>query len=184
MINVPDTGIIIDRFFNEKTYNNLLSSLRSCTWEYGWQTNDNIPQYIFNKSFYDVDNQILDVDISNHLPPYVLDAWSQVNKHFNFSKLLRCYANMFLNGMDAYPHYDSLSGEDITVVVYLCGPHWNVACGGETVIYDKNNDIISSAVPRQNRIFAFKSNMLHSARSINKICEMQRITLMFKATYR
>ena len=90
---------------------------------------------------------------------------------------------MFVNGMDAYPHYDSTSNEDVTVIVYLCGPYWNISCGGETVIYNKSNDIIASAVPRQNRIFAFKSNMLHSARSVTKICEMQRITLMFKATY-
>ena len=100
---------------------------------------------------------------------------------FGPSNLLRFYVNAHTYGVDGYPHTDSSRdrGEQ-TVVLYLT-PAWEPKWAGETVVLDEAaSDIEASVLPRYGRLFVFPSNRLHAARSVSRICNIMRATLVCK----
>jgi hypothetical protein len=129
-------------------------------------------------------------------------AWDFFSEKFSLSidNLYSCYINGLTFGVEAYPHIDDEREDCVTVICYLCDS-WNSHWAGPTVFYSgdyKRNlntgkhelnpaheiyykhDIVSSVLPRRNRICIFKSSILHSVHPVSKSFKGIRKTLMFK----
>lgn len=119
------------------------------------------------------------LDISEHLPEVVADAWAQIQRnHIGEHTLLRCYINAHTYGVEGYPHTDSFREYDQTLVVYL-NPEWSRDWGGETLVYT-DQAIAHAELPRFNHGLIFAGNQTHCARGVTRACPEARLTLMFK----
>ena len=174
-----------DDVFEHQMHNALYAYITQLEYRDGWHSNSNIEYTQFHAEIGHGGKGNRD-DITAHISsPVVLAAWELVQtkvlreKH----KLLRCYANKNVYGTEGYPHRDTdkHNTTDITCVCYFCGPEWKLAWCGETALV-LGGEIIKSVLPRENRLFLFPSHMKHIARSVTKLCERPRITLMFKSS--
>lgn len=98
------------------------------------------------------------------------------------NNLLRFYVNGHTYGVDGYPHTDSKRKErnEQTFVMYMT-PGWKPEWAGETVIFNRQgNEIEQSVLPKFGRILTFPSQRLHAARSVSRICNTLRLTLVCK----
>ena len=66
-----------------------------------------------------------------------------------------------------------------TIIVYL-NKEWNIDWAGETVLYDSNKEIEKAVLPKEGRVFAFDSRILHAARPVSRACPALRSVLVFK----
>lgn len=163
-------------------YGAIREFILSSEWRYGWTSSLTVKQPFFNKTFTD-SSKNHDIDTSHHLPAILLDTWRELQLGLGWQKktLTRCYANLQLFGSEGYSHTDAKLPGTYTVVIYICPDNWPVDWGGETVIFDSNSEIVKSVRPKANRVFIFPGELLHQARSVSKLCDAPRITLMFKA---
>jgi hypothetical protein len=119
------------------------------------------------------------LDISQHLPELVAQAWAAIQRnHIGQHTLLRCYINAHTYGIEGYPHTDSFRPYDKTLVVYL-NPTWSRDWGGETLVY-ADDSIAHAELPKFNRGLIFNGNQTHCARGVTRTCPEARLTLMFK----
>lgn len=173
-----------DTVFPAELYHQLWLLISTLQWVEGWHTNSKISYTIENAELVKGGKYNRD-DISEKVKNDAIEkAWAVLQeKILGPRKLLRCYANRMLIGMEGYPHTDTRkeNNEDLTCVAYFCGPDWVPEWGGETVVF-REGEIIRSVVPKMNRVFVFPSNMLHAARSVTRICTRPRVTMMFKCT--
>ena len=94
--------------------------------------------------------------------------------------LVRVYLNVYPYGSEALAHTDSDRGDEITVLVPVHAS-WHHDWGGETVLIDQCGDVVRSVLPYPGRAFAFRSNILHSARPVTRSAPIVRTMLVFKA---
>lgn len=121
---------------------------------------------------------------NNH--PELEHIWSIVENAIGSRALLRCYINGYTYGTDAYAHQDDPwireNKEDAfseTVIVYL-NKTWNKDWQGETVIFNEEDEIETSVLPKYGRILIFDSSKFHAARSVSRACGELRSVLVFK----
>lgn len=119
--------------------------------------------------------------------PEIELLWNIIKLNIGDKKLLRLYINGYTFGTDAYSHQDEKwlddkygSGStDQTVLLYL-NKTWNKDWAGETVIFDKDDEIEFSVLPKYLRVLAFDALKFHSARPVSRICNELRKVLVFK----
>lgn len=119
--------------------------------------------------------------------PEVKHLWNVVKNFIGERSLLRVYINAYTFGTDGYAHKDDIwipknFGEDAlseTVIIYL-NEKWDIDWAGETVIFDQDNEIEKSVLPKYGRVLAFDSSKLHAARPISRACTTLRSVLVFK----
>jgi hypothetical protein len=172
-----------DDILNEAQLSACNHWLDSARWSFGWPSNENIPYGHWN---IDVSRTPPNntTDISERLPNEFKDVWKILNKEFFKDKatLVRCYANRQTFGTEGYIHTDTEREEDQTIIIYM-NKEWSANLGGETTFYSFDmSEIIDAVLPRYGRTVIFNGNIPHCARSVTRICDKARTTLMFKST--
>jgi len=170
-------GIILDEVFSKELYQELIYYINDCKWKYGWPTSNSVKKYIFNCKHIDV-NKFNTDNVENLLDGILLKIWNILKDKIGFISLYNCYSNLMIEGVHAFPHYDSDEDNQVTAVIYICH-EWNMFYGGGTSII-RNNEIIKTVSPKPNRVFVFSGNQLHTVQSLTSACVNPRITLMFK----
>ena len=100
---------------------------------------------------------------------------------FGPSNLLRFYVNAHTYGIDGYPHTDTKRDRGEQTAVLYMPPEWEPKWAGETVVLNEAADDISDSVlPRYGRLFVFPSDRFHAARSVSRLCNVMRATLVCK----
>lgn len=113
--------------------------------------------------------------------------WNIIKINLGDKKLLRLYVNGYTYGTDAYSHQDEIwlepkfgkGATGDTIILYL-NKEWNKDWAGETVIFDDNEEIECSILPKYLRVLSFDSLKFHSARPLSRLCPDLRKVLVFK----
>lgn len=161
--------------------------------KYGWKaTNDaKYDQGHWNKQI--LNNSRRAPFGQNNMPmidshPEVKLIWKVIQKIIGSHRdLYRCYINGYTYGTDGYAHRDDgwikeVYGADAlseTAIVYL-NDKWHIDWAGETVLFDDNEEIRCSVLPKFGRLFMFDSDFLHAARPVSRACQHLRSVLVFK----
>lgn len=117
----------------------------------------------------------------------VTEAWSLLRTSLTprFGRL-RLYdveiaANSY--GTEGHPHVDCPRPDwrpaHITAVIY-CNPEWDLAWGGETLIFDEAGEVTHAVRPRPGRVTLIMGDPLHVARGVARLCPVPRRVLVFK----
>jgi hypothetical protein len=117
----------------------------------------------------------------------IQEIWNCIQEVIGERSLLRVYVNGYTYGTDGYAHLDDdwitkKYGNDAlseTVIVYL-NETWDKDWAGETVIFDDNDDIDASILPKFGRVLIFNSDKWHAARPVTRACGVLRKVLVFK----
>ena len=113
------------------------------------------------------------------------DLWLVLSQGFNVSRrgqefeLVRVYLNAYMYGTDAAIHTDSSAPDEVTAVI-AAHSHWDPNWGGETVVFDENEEPMRAVLPMPGRAFVFRSSMKHVARPLARGCSEIRKMLVFK----
>ena len=113
------------------------------------------------------------------------DLWLALSRGFEVSgraqefELVRVYLNAYMYGTDAAIHTDSSEPDEITAVIAVHS-HWDRNWGGETVVFDENEEPMRAVLPMPGRAFVFRSSMKHVARPLARACTEIRKMLVFK----
>lgn len=113
--------------------------------------------------------------------------WNIIKLNFGTQGLLRLYVNGYTYGTDAYAHRDEKwlndsfgeGSTDKTVILYL-NKTWDKNWAGETVIFNDDDDIEFSVLPKYLRVISFDSLKVHAARPLSRLCKDLRKVLVFK----
>jgi Rps23 Pro-64 3,4-dihydroxylase Tpa1-like proline 4-hydroxylase len=71
-------------------------------------------------------------------------------------------------------------GKQGLTALWYVAPEWNVEWGGETMLYNRDQDAVACVTPRPGRLAIFDGTILHAGRPPNRICYAPRYTLAFK----
>lgn len=175
-----------DHFLPEDLLTRCEKTFLTVGWRYGWASDVGIKYTHWHheilRAGYNnkADKQVNLFNLQRWDYDPLKDIWLLLQERLFDQKaeLLRCYANQHTYGVEGYPHVDSDSADETTIIFYL-NREWEIAWGGETAFY-QDGDIIRSVVPRFGRMVTFPSNMLHAARGVTRLCPKGRITLMYK----
>jgi len=121
-------------------------------------------------------DKILWLNEDNAVQSKFLDFTSRLQKSINQELYmgLSYYESHFAiyNEGDYYEkHLDSFKNSKNRVVttVYYLNEQWNQSDGGELVIYDKNDNVLSKVLPKQNTLIIFLSDKFpHEVLATNK----------------
>jgi hypothetical protein len=122
--------------------------------------------------------------------PVLKNVWEMLQHTLGHTNLLRCYINGYTYGTDGYAHVDDvwvdkkygIDSSGKTIIVYL-NETWDIDWAGETVIFDNDNEIETSLLPKYGRVLSFKSSKLHAARPVSRACQSLRKVLVFKTVH-
>ena len=86
----------------------------------------------------------------------VIDVWDRLQERLGAPAMLyECMMTANPYGMEGRPHYDcpdpNKRSNHITVLVY-CNREWDLAWGGETVMFDQEGEIARAVLPKPGRI--------------------------------
>jgi hypothetical protein len=158
---------------------------------YGWKANTDTTydfghwnkQILENSKYFPYDHTELPY-ISAH--PTIKIVWDLIKEQIGNKKLLKVYINGYTYGTDGYAHRDDedLLKDNIcypgtTSIVYL-NEKWNIDWAGETVLFNNDNDIELSVIPKFMRVLSFNGHQLHAARPVSRACGVLRSVLVFK----
>lgn len=92
----------------------------------------------------------------------------------------RAYTNVASYGDMLFTHVDCLPDRDeLTALWYLC-ERWDIEWGGETVFFDRHDEIALSVRPKPGRLVVFDGAIKHVGRPPNRICYLPRYTFAIK----
>lgn len=92
----------------------------------------------------------------------------------------RAYTNVASYGDMLFTHTDCLPDQhDLTALWYLCET-WDLEWGGETMFYDKNDEVAFALTPKPGRLVVFDGAIKHVGRPPNRICYSPRYTFAIK----
>ncbi len=92
----------------------------------------------------------------------------------------RAYTNVASYGDMLFTHTDCLPDQhDLTALWYLC-ERWELEWGGETVFFDREDEIACAIRPRPGRLVIFDGAIKHVGRPPNRICYAPRYTFAIK----
>ncbi|MBR7799760.1 2OG-Fe(II) oxygenase [Undibacterium fentianense] len=162
----------------------LYTTLPKIGWSFGWNTPSNPhSRYWHYEIGHGGKKNVLDVSDKVRAHPLPIFA-----KYLDFflqhlapagTKILRFYMNAHTYGTDGWPHTDTDRPGEQTCVLYL-NHEWKPEWGGETVIFNKDKEIVASVLPKGNRILSFPADSLHAPRPLSKEFEGLRIVLVVK----
>lgn len=145
-------------------------------WVYGWVGSPGSTERYYNST-------IVDHSAANRrtiVAPKALEDIAQKLKLEPRDRLIRCYFNKTVHGMQPAVHRDTpiQNGGDYSCVVYVV-PEWDITWGGETVVYNTDGTA-SIAVVRRGRVVTFQSGLQHQAKATNSGCPVERVVATFK----
>jgi SM-20-related protein len=172
---------IIDDFFQNDMYDDLLSFLHSAPMHYGSKSHDDTDPHGHWVTVFSGADRYNKEDITENLPYQLRLVWSQVQSIMHDKQLISCYMNGHTYGTEGYFHRDFNEDGRSTAVVYLVKDQWIPDHGGETVFLDDDTkEIKASILPKRNRVVIFPSRLYHCARGVTRKFNGIRRTLMFK----
>lgn len=159
----------------------LMNYINNVGFTYGWKSNDKFDFGHWNVVFGGEKQSNRD-DIEIILDGIVFEVVKLLKGKVipEDSVIVRCYANAYTFGTEGYPHVDSYSDSDMTIIVYL-NENWKTEWFGETVFFDHNDEIIHAVLPKFGRCVVFPSGMLHAGRSVSRLCPVARTVFVMKA---
>jgi SM-20-related protein len=92
----------------------------------------------------------------------------------------RCYCNHSSFGDMLFTHTDCQPGSREYTALWYIAPEWDVEWGGETVLFNKDQDAEVAVSPRPGRLLIFDGNILHAGRAPSRVCYAPRYTLAYK----
>jgi SM-20-related protein len=181
--------LLIDDFLPPLLAANLSNFIGNASWRFGATSGPKGYSYWFAHFAGIVDQKDANRGIPDASPqlrehfPILFEAWQALAAlpEFDGHILTRCYANGYPYGYDGLVHRDANDLRHTTAIFY---PHtvWDLNWAGETVLFcdEQPPEILFSAWPKPNRLFAFRGTLPHVARGISRMCPVMRTTLMFK----
>ncbi|UUZ66295.1 2OG-Fe(II) oxygenase (plasmid) [Polaromonas sp. P1-6] len=158
---------------------------KTAAFRYGWFADPSVSEFshwhidFLNKSGADQTNHE-NLLYANPACAVIAEVWTALKAfHLNGHSLVRCYANAHTYGVEGAPHTDSSLDSNFTTIIYIV-PEWKAEWAGETAFFNAEGDIVSSVLPKPNRMITFDGTQLHAARALARICPALRVTLMFK----
>ena len=120
----------------------------------------------------------------------IYNLWSAINSKVkvedNFKNTLkRVHINCGPPLYDQAWHQDDTSvfSKDITIVHFLHST-WNIAWGGEMIIFDEAlKRVTSGVIPFPNRAAVFPSYLPHRGVAVSRVCPVMRISIAFQCTF-
>lgn len=111
-------------------------------------------------------------------------AWKSISaSHLTDSILIGCQIEGCGPGIDGCFQAEPASVGEQTVIVFL-NRHWTPDWAGETVLLGEADDIVSSVLPRPNRVVFFPANLRHAQRRVSDLCPDLRKTLVWRTRRR
>lgn len=129
----------------------------------------------------DVEHQLTELDEKLQV---VKACWERVKATFPFPiRLYECFLSANSFGTEGRVHHDIQNVQarhrHHTVLVY-CNPKWEIAWGGETLVFDDQQEITSAVSPKPGRVMKISHDPLHVGRGVSRICPSDRRVLVFK----
>lgn len=169
-----------------------IKSYYSQNLSYGWKSNTNksYDHGHWNKEIL-INSKLFPIDLANtaylNCHSEISDLWSIISNALGSERgFYRAYINGYTYGTDAYAHTDDPwmrnNGEDNfseTSILYL-NESWNKDFAGETVIFNEEDEIESSVLPKFGRILIFDSSKFHAARPLTRMCGELRLVFVIK----
>lgn len=183
-----DTAEVIDNFFPEDLFEEVMDDVRSFRFTYGWLQGTSDIHGHFNVNIVDSASTHNLADVEDDLNkkaeyfPGLVKGWEYIKKNYvgEDKKLIRCYMNGHVYGVDGYLHKDSGRDDEWTAVFYCHHEdEWNPDWGGETVIIE-NGEITKAVLPKKNRAFIFAGNKDHSPRPLGRFYAGMRKVVVYK----
>jgi hypothetical protein len=170
-----------DDLIPQEVAKKLLEHINSQGFTYGWKSNDRFDFGHWNVVFGGKKQSNRD-DVEVVLDGIVAEAVKLLKGRVipDNSTIVRCYANAYTFGTEGYPHVDSNSDSDMTVLIYL-NENWKTEWFGETVFFNEEDEIIHAVLPKLGRCVVFPSGMLHAGRSVSRVCPVARTVFVVKA---
>lgn len=118
----------------------------------------------------------------------VVDVWDRLRARLGHSPMLyECMVTANPYGLEGRPHFDCPDPykrpNHVTVLVY-CNREWDLTWGGETMVFDHENEIARAVLPRPGRISILRGDPYHVARGVSRYCPVDRRVLTYKAWLR
>ncbi|MEY3202405.1 MAG: hypothetical protein RIR70_1955 [Pseudomonadota bacterium] len=117
----------------------------------------------------------------------VVSTWTLIRNHLAAAGApVRLYeteiaANSY--GSEGHPHFDIPRPEwrpgHLAAIVYG-NREWDLAWGGETLIFDEHEEVAHAVRPRPGRVAIIKGDPYHVARGVSRLCPEARRVLVFK----
>lgn len=121
-------------------------------------------------------------EVAHALPLYAptLAAAAMVAGDGSRYRDYRAYCNFASFGDVLLTHTDAQPGtREMTALWFLCR-EWNLEWGGETLLFNAQQDAEQVVSPRPGRLLVFDGSILHAGRPPQRICHMPRYTLAYK----
>lgn len=90
----------------------------------------------------------------------------------------RAYINMSNSATATVEHVDAF--EPGLSMIYYPNLFWETCWGGETLFFDRQQDIIYGTLPKPNRAIFFDPRILHTARPSTPLTTQARYTFVYK----
>jgi len=98
-------------------------------------------------------------------------------KNLNFKvKLINSYVHNYGVDSQTYMHVDNST----PTVMYYANPKWDIDWGGETFIFDENNDVKKTILAKPGRIAIFDGNTMHMGNPTSIRAAERRYAIVFK----
>jgi SM-20-related protein len=181
-----------DNVLPQHAHSQVFDLLYGPGWQFGWKSHTNRDMFSFwHKQFagtlkpdHDGTKQFNCATELGQRSPLLFEFWRHLSGTIlKGHTIVRCYANAYPYGSEGTLHTDSINPNSYTAVYYP-NPRWSPNWGGETVIFNREeNEIVSCVYPKPNRLLVFNGMMPHIARGVSRTCPVLRITLMFKTQW-
>lgn len=156
----------------------VMREIQACGgFSFGWHSNKGFDFSHWNLNF--GGSKKARKDALRAMPPSVQAISAEFDPKLEGYRLIRAYVNAMTFGTEGYPHTDSQIRSDVTAVIYL-NPDWRMEWAGETVMFDDENEIVKSVLPKFCRAVLFPGAMMHAARGVSRICPECRYVLVLK----
>jgi hypothetical protein len=153
---------VIDNFFSEQHYNEVVSHCKISPFYYGEKDNTNTPPT----------GMVSNIDPNSQISFLFNKKLKECNKILKSLNLYRIYINCFAPSENPYFHKDGKTG--ITCLYYPT-ENWSYDDGGETQFII--NEELKGILPIANRMVLFDANLLHRATSFR---DKHRFTIAIK----
>jgi hypothetical protein len=190
---------VFDDAIKKEHLDALSNYAKKARYSFGWKSNKNkeYDQGHFNHVVVSIkrseveENTDLSITEKFKEAKVVYDVWKDICINSGKRQLVRAYFNLYTAGTEGYIHIDDPEANQAirskdkiqeTILVYLT-PNWNPDWAGETIIFDKNLDVLYATLPKYGRVLHFDGKLKHVGRGISRICNEYRIVIAFK-TYR
>lgn len=182
-----DSIEVIDNLLPDDLHEEIMDDVRSFRFTYGWLQSSADYHGHFNvelihaapSNVADVEDELKKTEL-NYTSLYKMWKYIQSEYVGLDKKLIRCYFNGHVFGIDGYSHRDSPRDDEWSMVIYTnFEDEWNPDWGGETSVFE-DGEIIKSVLPKKNRAIIFAGNKLHAPRPLGRFYTGMRQIIVFK----